>query len=156
MAQTVSYNYAGGVNFAELKTYKWVNIEGAESPDRSLDKSIREAIEFQLTRKGLTKSAEHANLSLPIRRVSCGNGKSRCTAGGDSRWDTGLAGFGMRAMATTTATPTQRFLSATSFSTCIAEVSNALIFVGDADKRWQHLNKAVTRLFGPYPPKPRK
>ena len=62
MAQSASYNYAQGVNFSILKTYEWVDIPGAAVSDSFLDAKIRQAIEAQLARKGLTKTNEGAQL----------------------------------------------------------------------------------------------
>jgi hypothetical protein len=62
MAQTASYNYARGVNFAQYKTYDWVNIEGAGAPDQALGRDIKRAIDAQLAAKGLTRSTDGAQL----------------------------------------------------------------------------------------------
>jgi len=175
-AQTVSYNYAQGVNFVLLKTYKWVNIEGAGTSDPSLDRSIREAIEAQLASKGLQKSADGAQV-LILYQASVMQEKEITmysvdgfTWGYGPGWlrdqsfgfNNGYNFMGTPPMSTATdATipvgnlvfdmydfPNQQLVWR-------AEVSKALTFVGDADKRWQRLNKAVASLFGPYPPKPR-
>jgi hypothetical protein len=62
MAQIASYNYAQGVNFAQYKSYEWVNIEGAGVSDSFLDNDIKRAIDAQLAAKGLTKSNQGAQL----------------------------------------------------------------------------------------------
>jgi len=176
-AQTVSYMYAAGVNFYEVRTYKWVTIEGAEAADPSIDKSIREAVEFQLTNKGLMKSADHAQVLIAYQVSVRREKEIAMYSVGGFAWGYGPGwlrdeSYGFRYGYDFTGAPS--FSTATdatipvgnlvldmydaSFQDLIwrAEVSNALSFVGEPDKRWQHLTKAVATLFGPYPPKPRK
>src|SRR3984893_1773647 len=63
LAQDVSYNYAQGTNFSKFKTYKWVNIPGAEAPNQLLDQQIRQSIDSQLAAKGFIKTeADTADL----------------------------------------------------------------------------------------------
>jgi hypothetical protein len=61
-AQNAIYNYARGVDFSFYKTYEWVDIEGAATPDRVVDSQIRQAIDLQLAAKGFTKSPHGAQL----------------------------------------------------------------------------------------------
>jgi hypothetical protein len=61
-AQSVSYNYAQGVDFSLYKTYEWVDIEGVSAGDQALDAQIKQAIDAQLAAKGLTKSTQGAQL----------------------------------------------------------------------------------------------
>jgi hypothetical protein len=61
-AQSVSYNFAQGVDFSLYKTYEWVDIEGVSAGDQVLDAQIKQAIEVQLAAKGLTKSTQGAQL----------------------------------------------------------------------------------------------
>src|SRR5258706_11701455 len=62
--QTVTYNYAKGVNFVEFKTYDWVNIGDAGATDPALDTDIRAVIDAQLSIKGLAKSHEGAQIII--------------------------------------------------------------------------------------------
>jgi hypothetical protein len=61
-AQSVSYNYAQGVDFSHYKTYEWVDIEGVSAGDQALDSEIKQAIDAQLAAKGFTKSKQGAQL----------------------------------------------------------------------------------------------
>jgi hypothetical protein len=61
-AQSVSYNYAQGVDFSLYKTYEWVDIEGVSAGDELLDSEIKQAIDAQLVAKGLTKSQQGGQL----------------------------------------------------------------------------------------------
>jgi hypothetical protein len=62
VAQNASYNYARGVDLSQYKTYQWVDIAGAGVSDSFLDSEIKQAIDAQLTAKGLTKSNQGAQL----------------------------------------------------------------------------------------------
>src|SRR5271154_6048027 len=63
LAQDVSYNSMPGTDFSKFKTYKWVNIPGAESVDQILDQQIKQSIDTQLASKGFTKTdADSADL----------------------------------------------------------------------------------------------
>jgi len=55
VAQDVRTNYMPGTNFAQYKTYVWVDIPGGVHPDQIVDQEIRQAIDQQLASKGLTK-----------------------------------------------------------------------------------------------------
>jgi hypothetical protein len=46
MAQSVSYNYAQGVDFSLYRTYEWVDIDGASGGDQVLDREIKQAKSF--------------------------------------------------------------------------------------------------------------
>ena len=55
-AQSVTYNFAPGINFSKYHTYRWVTIPGAHYPDQIVDQQIKQAIDQQLAAKGLMKS----------------------------------------------------------------------------------------------------
>jgi hypothetical protein len=63
-AQSVSYNYAQGVDFSLYKTYEWVDIEGVSAGDQALDSEIKQAIDVQLAAKGFTKSKQGGQLYI--------------------------------------------------------------------------------------------
>jgi hypothetical protein len=50
VAQDVRYN------FDRFKTYKWVDIKGADKPNPLVQKQITDTIEAELAKKGLTKT----------------------------------------------------------------------------------------------------
>ena len=56
LAQDVRYNYAQGTDFSKYKTYKWVQVPDAKYPDQILDGQIKQAIDIELSKKGLTKT----------------------------------------------------------------------------------------------------
>jgi hypothetical protein len=55
-AQDVHYNALPGTNFAQFKTYKWVEIPGGAHPNQIVGEEIQQAVDSQLAAKGLTSS----------------------------------------------------------------------------------------------------
>src|SRR6516225_269264 len=65
VAQDVRYDFDKDKDFSKFKTYKWVEIKGAQLPDELTQKAITSAIEAELARKGLTKTdSDNADLYL--------------------------------------------------------------------------------------------
>ncbi len=63
LAQDVSYNAMPGTDFSKFKTYKWIEIPGAQHPDQIVDAQIKQAFDTQLAAKKLTKiTADNADL----------------------------------------------------------------------------------------------
>ncbi|RPI19444.1 MAG: DUF4136 domain-containing protein [Acidobacteria bacterium] len=58
MAQDVKYNFAPGTDFSKYKTYKWVEVEGAVKPSPLVNDQIIQAVDSQLTAKGLTRTED--------------------------------------------------------------------------------------------------
>ena len=55
-AQDVNVNYVPGTDFTKYKTYKWVEIQGAEKPDQIVDTQIKQAIDKAMVGKGMAKA----------------------------------------------------------------------------------------------------
>lgn len=63
LAQDVTTNSMPGTNFAQFHTYKWVAVQGAQYPNQIVDQEIKQAVDSQLSAKGLTKTdADTADL----------------------------------------------------------------------------------------------
>lgn len=54
-SQDVRFNAMPGTSFSKYHSYKWVEIEGGSHPNQIVDAQIKQAIDTQLTAKGLTK-----------------------------------------------------------------------------------------------------
>jgi len=62
-SQDVRYNFDKGTDFPKFKTYKWILLKNAQPVDALVDKQIREAVDTELSAKGLTKvDADNADL----------------------------------------------------------------------------------------------
>jgi len=56
VAQDVRYNFDSGADFSTYKTYRWVDIKGADHVNQLVEKQIRQTIEAELATKGLQKT----------------------------------------------------------------------------------------------------
>jgi hypothetical protein len=64
VAQEVRYIFDNNAGFANFRTYKWVAINDAAKVDDLLDKQIKDAVDAELTKKGLTKTDADADLYI--------------------------------------------------------------------------------------------
>src|ERR1700757_3811806 len=56
VAQDVRYNFDSKADFTQFKTFKWVEIKGADHANQLVDKQIRDTVEAELAKKGLQKT----------------------------------------------------------------------------------------------------
>jgi len=54
-AQDVRYNFDSSADFTKFKTYKWVEIKGAGQVNSLVEKQIKDTVDAELAKKGLTK-----------------------------------------------------------------------------------------------------
>lgn len=65
-AQDVRYDFDKDKDFSKYKTYKWVEIKGADLPDELTQKQIMAAIDTELARKDLTRTdSDNAAFEIP-------------------------------------------------------------------------------------------
>jgi hypothetical protein len=154
-AQDVRYNYVPGTDFSKYKTYKWVDVPGAEKPDQILDGQIKAAIDSQLTTKGLTKTdGETADLyvtyQLAIQQ--------------QRQWNAyGMGGVGWRVGGMGSATATSTTINIGTLVLDLYDVAaKQQVWTGNATKQlnpskdpqknMQNLQKAMAKLLKNYPP----
>jgi hypothetical protein len=157
LAQDVSYNYAQGTDFSKFKTYKWVNIPGAQAPNQLVDQQIKQAIDSQLAAKGFIKTdADVADLYVGYQ-VSISQ---------QTQWNAyGTGGMGWRmggGMATATSSTIQ--VGTLDFDV-YDQAGKQLIWRGsatktlnppnDPEKKQRNLDKAVAKLLKNFPPQPK-
>jgi Domain of unknown function (DUF4136) len=58
ISQDVKYNSMPGTDFTKYHTYKWVSIEGGSHPNQIMDAEIKDAVDAQLAKKGMTKTTD--------------------------------------------------------------------------------------------------
>ena len=67
-AQDIKTNYMPGTDFSKYHTYKWVSIDNTEQADPIVVQQIKDAIDSQLTSKGMTKTeADTADMYVGIQ-----------------------------------------------------------------------------------------
>jgi hypothetical protein len=67
-AQDIKTNYMPGTDFSKYHTYKWVSIDNTEQVDPIVVQQIKDAIDSQLTSKGMTKTeADTADMYVGIQ-----------------------------------------------------------------------------------------
>jgi len=167
-AQTVRYNFDKQTNFSAFKTYKWVALADGTKLDNLRDTQIRAAIEAQLATKGLSKAAgDDADLYITYQ-TAIDKEKEFSAYNSGSPWGFGPGwGYGgwyggaMAGSWTTGQTTTiyvgqlvvDVYDSANQALIWRGTVSRTLDVKAKPDKQQKNLNKALTKLFGNYPPR---
>ncbi len=166
-AQDVNYNFDKDTDFSKIRTYKWVDIKGAQQVDAITDKQIKAAVDAQLTQKGLTK-VEDDNADVYVGYQTA-VGQDKQFTSYSSGWGYGPGWYrggwygpsgGMTTGTTSTIYTGQLVLDMYSPS------GHDLIWRGIAkktidpdakpEKREKNLNKAIAKLLKNYPPEEKK
>ena len=166
VAQDVRYNFDKTEDFSKLKTYKWVLIKGAQTPNDIVDKQVKSSIDAQLAAKGLSKmDSDQADIFLGYQ-TAIGQDKQFTSystdwgyGGGWYRggWYGGIGGSSMTTGQTSTIYTGQLAVD------MYDSTNHTLIWRGVAsktldpkakpEKQEKNLDKAVAKLFKNYPPK---
>ena len=159
LAQDVNVNYVPGTDFSGYKTYKWVEIQGAEKPDQILDTQIKQAIDKALAAKGFTKAAgDAAGLAIGYQVALTQQ----------QQWNTySTGGYGARryggGMGTATSTTINIGMVALDMYDVAAkelvwkgQASKTVSSEKDPEKRQKNIDKAMAKLLKDFPPKPKK
>jgi len=166
-AQDVRYNFDKQANFAGFKTYKWVVIKGATQLSDLADKQVKEAVDAELAKKGLTKSdSDTADLFVGYQ---AGVGTEKQYTSFDTGWGYGpgwgggwygAGGGGMSTGTTSTIYIGQLALD------MYATSPKSLVWRGNAsktidpkakpEKQQKNLQKAVAKMLKNYPPPVKK
>ena len=167
LAQDVRYNFDSQANFASFKTYKWVALEGNRPPNELVEKQIRESIDAELAKKGLTQSqSDEADLFIGYQ-VAVDSEKQYTTYSTGYGYGPGWygrgwygAGGGMTTGSTSTILVGQIALD------MYSPAPKTLVWRGVAsktidtkakpDKQKKNLDKAMAKMLKNYPPPPPK
>jgi hypothetical protein len=151
MAQDVKYNSMPGVNFSKYHTYKWISIEGGAHPNQIMDAEIKQAVDGQLTTKGLTKTDdEKADLYVGYQ-IAVDQEKQWNAYGMGGRWGGGMASAQQSTISIGTLVldlyePGTKELVWTGTATKTIEPSS------NQEKNQKNLDKAMAKLLKNYPP----
>lgn len=162
-AQEIRYNYLRGTDFSKYRTYKWVRIPNVQYPNQILDGQIMQAIESQLSLKGLTKTEDNPDLYVTYQAaVNQEKQWNSYSTGGDYWGWGGWGGWGgMQSTTTTSSTINIGTLNldlydvATKKQIWRGEASKTLGSGKDPQKVQKNINKAMAKLFKKYPPPPK-
>jgi Domain of unknown function (DUF4136) len=151
-SQDVRSNAMPGADFSKYHFYKWVGIEGGSHPNQIVDAQIKQAIDTQLTAKGLTK-VDNDKADLYVGYQVAVDQQKQWNAygmGGGIRWG---------GMATATSTTID-------VGTLVLDMydpaTKQLVWTGSAtktlnpssnhEKNQQNLDKAIQKLLKNFPP----
>jgi Domain of unknown function (DUF4136) len=165
VAQDVRYNFDKSADFSKFRTYKWVVLKDAPKMDDLRDKQIKDTIDAELAKKGLTKTdSDTADLYVGYQ---AGIGTEKQFTSYDTGWGYGPGwgggwyggGGGMTTGQTSTIYVGQLAVD-------MYDSKNSLVWRGvgsktidpkaKPDKQQKNLAKATAKLLKNYPPPPPK
>lgn len=168
-AQDVRYNFDQSANFANFKTYKWVEMKEAAKVSDLLDKQIKAAFDAELATKGLSK-VDTDNADLFIGYQAAVSQEKQFTSystdwGYGPGW--GRAGWYGGGMGSSTTTGSTSTIYVGQLALDMYEVGkHDLVWRGLAsktidqkakpDKQQKNLAKAIKKLLKNYPPPVKK
>ena len=165
VAQDVRYDFDKDKDFSKYKTYKWVDIKGAQLPDDLTQKALTSAIDAELAKKGLTKTdSDTADLYVGYQ-TALGQEKEFTSFntgwGYGPGWGGGWYGYGGMASGTTYGSTSTVYVGQLDLS-MYDPVAKQLVWRGSAsktldpkakpDKKQKNINKAIAKLLKNYPP----
>src|ERR1035438_5465484 len=153
-AQDVTTNFMPGTDFTKYHTYKWVTIQGATYPNQIVDAQIKDAVDSQLTAKGLSKTeGDKADLYVGYQ-VSIDQQRqwNAYGMGGGLRWGGGMATAQSSTIHIGTLVldmydPSSKQLVWTGRATKTLDAS------ANQEKKQKNLNKTMQKLLKNFPPK---
>ena len=166
VAQDVRYNFDKQADFAGFKTYKWVVLKDAAKLNDLVDKQIKDAVDAELAKKGLTKSdADTADLYIGYQ---AGVGTEKQYTSFDSGWGYGPGWgggwYGGGGGGMTTGTTSTIYIGQLALDMYHAS-AKSLVWRGTAtktldpkakpEKQQKNLQKAMAKLLKNYPPTPK-
>lgn len=169
LAQDVRYDFDKEKDFSKYRTYKWVQIKGADQPDDLTAKQITAAIDADLATKGLTKTdVDDSDLYVGYQ-TAIGTEKEFTSFntgwGYGPGWGGGWYGYGGMASTSTYGSTSTVYVGTLDLS-MYDSAQKELVWRGSAsktldpkakpEKKEKNIKKAVTKLLKNYPPKEKK
>jgi hypothetical protein len=143
-----------GTDFSRFHTYKWVAIEGGQHPNQIVDEEIKEAVDAQMTKKGLEKATGDTADLLVGYQVAVDREKqwNAYGMGPGVRWGGGMgtatsSTINVGTLALDMYDPSTRKLIWTGRAT------NTINPSSKQEKNQEHLDTAMAKLFKDFPPK---
>src|SRR5262245_39676786 len=166
-AQDVRYNFDKQADFAKFKTYKWVAIKDAAKVSDLVDKQIKDTVDAELAKKGLSKTdADSADLYVGYQ---AGVGQEKEYTSFDTGWGYGPGWYGGGwyggGGGMTTGQTSKIYVGQLAFDMYTPQ-AKSLVWRGvgsktidpkaKPEKQQKNLTKAVAKIFKNYPPPPPK
>jgi len=166
VAQDVRYDFDKDKDFSKYKTYKWVEIKGADQPDDLTSRKMAAAIDAELATKGLTKTeADTADLYIGYQ-TAIGQEKEFTSYNTGWGYGPGWGGgwYGGGGMSTTYGSTSTVYVGQLDLS-MYDPAQKQLVWRGVAtktldpkakpEKKEKNIAKAVGKLLKNFPPKPK-
>jgi hypothetical protein len=159
LAQDVSVNFVPSTDFSKYKSYKWVEVQGAEKPDQILDTQIKQAIDKALVAGGLSNvTGDKADLYVAYQLAYSKQQQwNTYNVGGPYAWryggGTGTATSSTIAIGTVAL---DMYDPAAKELVWKGQASKTLSNQKDPAKRQKNIDKAMAKLLKDFPPKPKK
>jgi Domain of unknown function (DUF4136) len=167
VGQDVRYDFDKDKDFSKYKTYKWIEIKGADKPDELTSKKLTAAIDAELATKGMTKTeAETADLYVGYQ-TAIGQEKEYTSYNTGWGYGPGWGGgwYGGGGTSTTYGSTSTVYVGQLDIS-FYDSAQKQLVWRGVAtktldpkakpEKKEKNVAKAVTKLLKNFPPKPKK
>lgn len=165
-AQTVRYNFDRSADFSRYKTYQWVQIKEGSQLNPLVDEQLKNAIDAELSRKGLTKVDGNSDLLAGYQAAITEEKQfDAYTSGFGPGWGYGpgwgLGWYGGFGSVSTTVQSSTIQVGSIVFDMYDA-AQQKLVWRGEAsktldpkakpDKQQKNLQKGVAKLLQNYPP----
>lgn len=165
-AQDVRYDFDQSRDFSKYKTYKWVTVKGADQTDDLTAKRITDAVDAELSAKGLTKT-ESDSADLYVAYETAVGTEKQFTSFNTGwnygpAWAPGWYGYGGVATGSTYGSTSTIHVGQLDLSmydpherqlVWRGTVSKTLDPKAKPDKKQKNIAKAVRKLLKNYPPK---
>jgi hypothetical protein len=165
-SQDVRYNFDKDTDFSKFKTYRWISIKDAQKVDDLVDKQIKDAIDTELAKKGLSK-VDTDNADLNVGYQTAIGTEKQFTSFNNASYGTGWyrGGWYGGGGGTTSGQTSTIYIGQLALD-MYDSANNKLVWRGAAsktldpdakpDKRQKNLGKAVAKLVKNYPPSEKK
>ena len=153
-AQDVKYNFMPGTDFSKFHTYKWVVVPNATYPNQIVDTQIKDAINSQLSAKGLT-STDSDKADLYVAYQTSVDQQKQWNAygmGGGWRFGGGMASATSSTIDVGTLV-VDMYDPSTKQLVWTGRATKTLNPSSNQEKNQKNLNNAMEKLLKNYPPK---
>ena len=158
-SQQVRYNFLPDIDFAKYKSYRWTEVKGDDYSNSVLGGQVKQAIESELARKGLTKVAGgDSDLVVAFQLAMSEERKWKPAGEDDAYWGWGGWGGWGGSSDTKSATIAKGTLNLDIYDSAMkkqvwrGEVTKIVRKENDPKKIEKNVKLSVAKLMHNYPP----